>query len=142
MITRKKLKTLQNYKENMSVHVSVRMSKIMCRPVKVGVRTYATYVHCRTLTVCSPHVPMSISGESFSVSLFSAISSKNFKFTLGPSEDICKKLFLSSSMIPDMKLFWILVEVAPSRNEEPNYVVSTFLLSSSQNLITMSIYPL
>ena len=142
MITRKKLKTLQNYKEKMSVHVSVRMSKIMCRPVKVGVRTYTTYVHCRTLTVCSPHVPMSISGESFSVSLFSAISSKNFKFTLGPSEDICKKLFLSSSMIPDMKLFWILVEVAPSRNEEPNYVVSTFLLSSSQNLITMSIYPL
>ena len=126
----------------MSVHVSVRMSKIMRKPVKVGVRTYATYVYCRTLTVCSPHVPMSISGESFSVSLFSAISSKKFKFTWRPSEDICKTLFLSSSMIPDMQLFWILVAVAPSRNEESNYVVSTFLLSSSQNLIRMSIYPL
>ena len=28
----------------MSVRVNVRISKIMCTPIKVGVRTYATYV--------------------------------------------------------------------------------------------------
>ena len=33
----------------MSVRVKVRMSKIMCTPIKVGVRTYATYANRRTL---------------------------------------------------------------------------------------------
>ena len=69
-------------------------------------------------TVCSPLVPMSVSGESSSVSLFSAISSKNLKFKLGPSEEICKKLFLSCSLIPEVKASWILVAVAPSKNDE------------------------
>ena len=63
-------------------------------------------------TIWSPQIPVSISGESSSVSLFSLISSKNFKFTLCPSEEICKKLFLSSSLIPDMKPSWISVAVA------------------------------
>ena len=34
----------------MSVRVNVWMSKIMRTPIKVGVRTYATYANCRTLT--------------------------------------------------------------------------------------------
>ena len=91
-------------------------------------------------TVCSPQVPMFITSESSSFSLFSAISSKTFKFTLGPSQEICKKLFLSSSLIPDMKASWISVAEAPSSNEESKYLVSTS--SSSQNLIRMSICPL
>ena len=33
----------------MSVRVNVRMSKIMRRPIKVGVRRYATYANGRTL---------------------------------------------------------------------------------------------
>ena len=37
----------------MSVRVNVRTSKIMCTPVKVGVRTYATYANCRTLSLTS-----------------------------------------------------------------------------------------
>ena len=60
--------------------------------------------------VCSLQVPMSISGANSSVSLFSAISFKNFKFTLGSSEEICKKLFLSSSLINEMKTSWISVQ--------------------------------
>ena len=47
--TRKILRTLTNHRENMSVLVNVRMSKIMRTLVKVGVRTYATYANCRTL---------------------------------------------------------------------------------------------
>ena len=35
----------------MSVCVNVRMSKIMLTPIKVGVRTYATYANCRIVTV-------------------------------------------------------------------------------------------
>ena len=33
----------------MSVRVNVRTPKIMCTPIEVGVRTYATYANCRTL---------------------------------------------------------------------------------------------
>ena len=33
----------------MSVLVNVCMSKIMGTPIKLGVRTYATYTNCRTL---------------------------------------------------------------------------------------------
>ena len=33
----------------MSVRVNVRTSKIMRTPIKVAVRTYATYANCRTL---------------------------------------------------------------------------------------------
>ena len=33
----------------MSVCVNVQMSKIMCMPVKLGVRTYVTHAYCRTL---------------------------------------------------------------------------------------------
>ena len=44
-------------------------------------------------TACSLQVPMSISGENSSVSLFSAISFKNFKFKLGSSEEIVKSYF-------------------------------------------------
>ena len=33
----------------MSVRANVRMSKIMCTPIKVGIRTYAMYANCRTL---------------------------------------------------------------------------------------------
>ena len=33
----------------MRVRVKVRMSKIMRTPIKVGLRTYATYANCRTL---------------------------------------------------------------------------------------------
>ena len=33
----------------MGVRVNVRMFKIMCTPIKVRVRTYATYANCRTL---------------------------------------------------------------------------------------------
>ena len=47
--TRKILRTLTNHRENMSVLVNVRMSKIMDTPIQVGVRTYATYANCRTL---------------------------------------------------------------------------------------------
>ena len=36
------MKTLKNHKEKMSVRVNVRISKIMCKQIKVGVRTYAT----------------------------------------------------------------------------------------------------
>ena len=93
-------------------------------------------------TACSLQVPMSISGENSSVSLFSAISFKNFKFKLGSSEEICKKLFLSSSLIPDMRASWTSVAVAPLRNKESKYLISTFLSSSFQNLIRMSICPL
>ena len=46
---RKILRTLTNHRENMSLLVNVRMSKIMGTPIKVGVRTYATYANCRTL---------------------------------------------------------------------------------------------
>ena len=31
--------------EKMSVHVNVQMSKIICTPIKVGVRTFATYAN-------------------------------------------------------------------------------------------------
>ena len=34
----------------MSVHVNVRMFKIMHMPIKVGVRTYVTYANCRILS--------------------------------------------------------------------------------------------
>ena len=34
----------------MSIPVNVCMSKIMCMPIKVGVRIYATYANCPTLT--------------------------------------------------------------------------------------------
>ena len=33
----------------MSVHVNVRMSKIMRTSIKVDVRTYVMYANCRTL---------------------------------------------------------------------------------------------
>ena len=33
----------------MGVRVNVRISKIIGTPIKVGVRTYATYANCRTL---------------------------------------------------------------------------------------------
>ena len=33
----------------MGVRVNVRMQKIMCTPIKVGVRTYATYANSRTV---------------------------------------------------------------------------------------------
>ena len=33
----------------MSARVNVRMSKIMCTPVKVFTRMYVTYANCRTL---------------------------------------------------------------------------------------------
>ena len=33
----------------MSVRVNVCMSNIMCAPIKLGIRTYATYANCRTL---------------------------------------------------------------------------------------------
>ena len=33
----------------MSVHVNVRMFKIMCMPIKVGVHVYEMYANCRTL---------------------------------------------------------------------------------------------
>ena len=49
MRTRKILKTLKNHRGKMSVRVNVRMSKIMRTPIKVSVRTYATYANCRTL---------------------------------------------------------------------------------------------
>ena len=45
----KNLKTLKNHREKMSVRVNVRMSKIMCMPVKVFTRMYVTYAICRTL---------------------------------------------------------------------------------------------
>ena len=34
----------------MSVRLNVRLSKIMCTPIKLGVRTYATYTNRQTLT--------------------------------------------------------------------------------------------
>ena len=46
--TKKILKTSKN-QEKMSVRVNVRMSKIMLTPIKVGVRTHATYASCWTL---------------------------------------------------------------------------------------------
>ena len=46
---------------------------------------------------------MSISDKSFSIFMFSAIDFKNVKFTLGPNDEIYKKLFLSSSLVPDVK---------------------------------------
>ena len=33
----------------MSVRVNIRIFKFMLTPIKLGVRTYATYVNCRTL---------------------------------------------------------------------------------------------
>ena len=46
---RKISKTLKNHREKMSGRVNVRMSKIMRTPIKVGVRTYATYDIYQTL---------------------------------------------------------------------------------------------
>ena len=43
------MRTLKNHREQMSVRVNVRKSKIMRMPTKVDVRTYATYVNCQTL---------------------------------------------------------------------------------------------
>ena len=51
--TRNILKTLTNHMEKISPIVNVRMSKITCTSIKVGVRTYATYTNCRTLTTRS-----------------------------------------------------------------------------------------
>ena len=48
--TRKILKTLKNHWEKLSLRLKVRISKITRTPKKVGVRTYATYANCRTLT--------------------------------------------------------------------------------------------
>ena len=45
------MKNFKNHKEKMSVRVSVRMSKIMCTPIKVGIRTYATYVKTGALNI-------------------------------------------------------------------------------------------
>ena len=42
-------KTLVGGKK-MSVCVDIHKPKIMCMPMKVGVRTYATYANCRTRT--------------------------------------------------------------------------------------------
>ena len=53
MKTRKILKSLKNLREKMSVRLNVRMTKIMCTPLKLGVRTYATYANSRTLSVTS-----------------------------------------------------------------------------------------
>ena len=46
---RKISKTLKNHREKMSGRVNVHMSKIMRTPIKVGVRTYATYDIYQTL---------------------------------------------------------------------------------------------
>ena len=43
------LKAFKNYREKISVRVNVPMSKIMRTTIKVGVRTYTTYVNCQTL---------------------------------------------------------------------------------------------
>ena len=45
------LKVLKNHREKLSACVNLRMSKIVCTPIKVGVRNYATYAKCRTLLV-------------------------------------------------------------------------------------------
>ena len=44
--TRKILKSLKNHRANMGVFVNVRMSKIMCKPIKIGVRTYVMHTKC------------------------------------------------------------------------------------------------
>ena len=77
-------------------------------------------------TVCSAQVPMSNSEASFSVSPFSTTRSINLRFTFGPSDEICRKRSLSSSLTPDIKAFWISVVVAPTRNLQWKYLVSTF----------------
>ena len=42
---------LANHTRKMGVRVNVRISKIVRTLIKVGVRKYATYVNCRTLSV-------------------------------------------------------------------------------------------
>ena len=42
MVQKKILKTLKNHRENISIRVNARISKIMHIPIKVGVCTYAT----------------------------------------------------------------------------------------------------
>ena len=39
------MKNLKNYREKMSAHVNVQISKIMCS-ANVGVRKYAVYANC------------------------------------------------------------------------------------------------
>ena len=46
------METLKKSREKMSGRVNVLMSKIMCMPIKIGVRTYATYANCSTLSLC------------------------------------------------------------------------------------------
>ena len=43
---RKNLKTSQNLRKKMSEDLNVRMSTIVRTPLKLGVRTYATYASC------------------------------------------------------------------------------------------------
>ena len=49
------MKTLKNHREKMSIRANVHMSKIMSTPIKLGVRTYLTYVNCQTLDEVSNH---------------------------------------------------------------------------------------
>ena len=39
-------KTLKNHKGKNESMCQLPMSKIMCMPIKVGIRTYATYANC------------------------------------------------------------------------------------------------
>ena len=39
----------------MGVRVIIHMFKIMRKPIKVGVRTYVMYAHCRTLAIHRLH---------------------------------------------------------------------------------------
>ena len=52
----------------MGVPFNVSMSKIMHTPIKVGVRTYATYANCQTLPQCL--WPQNLAGWWLTVSGF------------------------------------------------------------------------
>ena len=60
--------------EKMSVHVNVQMSKIICTPIKVGVRTFATYANRWTLSFCNI--------EEFHETYFEFITPMYYKMTL------------------------------------------------------------
>ena len=47
----------------MSVRVNVRMSNIVLTPIKLDVRTYATYANCRTLLSIAYNIQLK--GEYF-----------------------------------------------------------------------------
>ena len=42
-------KTLKNHREKSSVCFNVCISKIMCKPIKIGIHTYGMYASCWSL---------------------------------------------------------------------------------------------